>query len=264
MAENTKIQWTDHSINFWTGCKKVSDGCKYCYMYRDKERYGRDPSDVVQVREATIKKVLKVAKPGDKIFTCSWSDFFIEEADDWREWAWDIIRSRPDLHWQILTKRPERIKECLPNDWGDGWNNVWLGVSVENQKTANERLPILSNLDAKMKFISIEPILDKINLSKVMWFSKNLNAHFHVFSAFDWVIIGGESGNEKGKYRYRPSEIEWYINLVEECKLNRVPVFVKQLGTYLSKRFALSDRHGGDIKEFPEGLQIRLFPNLNN
>lgn len=145
MGVNSQISWCDHTVNFWTGCKKVSDGCKFCYMYRDKERYGKEPSEVVKVRQQTINRVLKQAKSGDKIFTCSWSDFFIEEADEWREWAWDIIRSRPDLHWQILTKRPERIEECLPKDWGEnGWDNVWLGASVENQKVAQERLPILS------------------------------------------------------------------------------------------------------------------------
>jgi hypothetical protein len=81
MGVNTKIGWTDHSLNFWKGCHKVSDGCKSCYMYRDFERYGNDANVVSQVKPNTITKVLKMAQPGDRIFTCSWSDFFIEEAD---------------------------------------------------------------------------------------------------------------------------------------------------------------------------------------
>ena len=272
MAENSKIQWTDHTVNFWTGCAKVSAGCKFCYMYRDKERYGLDPTDVVKVKQATINKVLKNAKAGDKMFTCSWSDFFIEEADEWRDWAWDIIRSRPDLNWQILTKRPERIEQCLPKDWGDGWDNVWLGISVENQKYAEIRMPILADIPCKVRFLSVEPIVGAVDFRKIFrgdWIPTYNNpdnigceppAEPYLID-FHWVIIGGESGNENGKWKYRPSEPQWYNDIVDVCQEWQVPVFVKQLGTYLSKRFALSDRHGGDIKEFPDNLKVREFPN---
>lgn len=271
MAIDSKIQWTNHTLNFWTGCTKVSEGCKYCYMYRDKERYGKDPKDVLQVSMKTINKVLRDAKAGDKIFTCSWSDFFIEEADQWRGWAWDIIKSRPDLHWQILTKRPERIKQCLPEDWGDGWDNVWLGISVENQKNAEVRMPILANIPCKVRFISAEPLIDKVNLMSVYtegWmpstsdpdnFEQHPPAEPYLFW-YHWVIIGGESGNENGKYKYRPSNISWYDQIVSDCTRYNVPVFVKQLGTHLSKLLNLKDRHAGDINEFPEHLRIRQFP----
>lgn len=275
MAENSKIQWTDHTINFWTGCHKVSTGCKFCYMYRDQERYGKKPTDVLKVKQKTIEKVLRKAVKGDKIFTCSWSDFFIEEADEWRSWAWDIIRSRPDLDWQILTKRPERIAECLPEDWGQGWNNVWLGISVENQENALKRIPILADIPCKVRFLSIEPLVGRVELNKIFtdgWFpsyndpdnSSGAIPAEPYLPYFHWVIVGGESGNENGKWKYRPSKSDWYNEIVDVCSKFNVPVFVKQLGTHLSKEFALSDRHGGDINEFPKNLQVRQFPKSHN
>lgn len=251
MAENSKIQWTDHTVNFWTGCKKVSEGCKYCYMYRDKERYGLDPKDVVQVQMKTINRVLNKANAGDKMFTCSWSDFFIEEADVWRDWAWDIIRSRPDLHWQILTKRPERIAECLPDDWGDGWDNVWLGVSVESEEFAH-RIKTLALIPAKLRFLSIEPLIEPLE-------EKYEDFIFSYQDKIHWIIIGGESGNENGKYKYRACELEWIEYIIDNTPVG-IPIFVKQFGTYLSKKLNLADRHGGNIEGFPEHLKIREFP----
>lgn len=251
MATNTAISWTDHTINFWTGCKKVSPGCKFCYMYRDKERYGVDPTVVMKVNQSTINKVLKEAKPGQKIFTCSWSDFFIEEADQWREWAWDIIRSRPDIKWQILTKRPERILKCLPADWEEGWDNVWIGVSAEAEKEATERIGLLSIVPCKITFLSIEPLIECFDL-------KGICARYGFTPS--WVIIGGESGNDIGKYQYRPCFLIWIQHMVNECKLMNVPVWVKQTGTFLSTQIGLKSRHGSDINEWPKDIRVQQFP----
>lgn len=264
MAENTKIQWTDHTVNFWTGCIKVSPGCKFCYMFRDQERYGKNPTDVLKVSEKTINKVLKAAKPGDKIFTCSWSDFFIEEADQWRDWAWDIIRANPQYHWQILTKRPERIKDCLPKDWGKGWPQVWLGVSVESQKQI-DRIPALlkavnfSQGTNSILFLSIEPMISAINFKYTL--DLVASKYTSLLSYLDWVIVGGESGNDRGKYKYRECAIEWIVDVVTQSKEAETPVFVKQMGTYIAKEFAMRDRSGGDINEFIDTLQVREFPN---
>jgi len=247
--ENSSIQWTDSTVNFWTGCKKASPGCKYCYMYRDKERYGQEPTKVLRTNPSTFNASLKWKDP-KRIFTCSWSDFFIEEADQWRDDAWDIIRKTPQHQWQILTKRPERIAQCLPPDWGDGWDNVWLGVSVENQDYIN-RIEILSEIPAKLRFISAEPLIGALDLSLV----KEQLENFH------WCIIGGESGNDSGKYRYRPCELEWITMIIDDLKGTNVAVFVKQTGTWLSKHLKLSDRHGGDLDEWPSSIQVRSFPN---
>lgn len=248
MAENTSIQWTDATVNFWTGCRKVSAGCKYCYMFRDKERYGQDPTVVIRTKPHTFNAALKWDEP-KRIFTNSWSDFFIYEADGWRDDAWDIIRKTPHHTWQILTKRPERILNCLPNDWGAGWDNVWLGVSVENNSfDATDRIKYLEDIPAKTRFISFEPLISPLD----RFVSKKI----------DWIILGGESGNESGKYRYRPCDLYWFDMIIEGYRESspHTAIFVKQLGTYLSNQLGLKDRHGGDINEFPKRLQIREFP----
>lgn len=116
MGKNSGIEWTDHTWNPWQGCLKVSPGCKQCYMYRDKKRYGQDPMVVVRSKPGTFRKPLQWKQPA-KVFTCSWSDFFIEQADNWIDDAWNIIRQTPHLTYQILTKRPENIKDRLPEDW---------------------------------------------------------------------------------------------------------------------------------------------------
>lgn len=258
MAQTSEIQWTDATVNFWTGCKKVSPGCKYCYMYRDKERFHQDPTSVLRTSHKTFYAALKWDEP-KLIFTCSWSDFFIEEADQWREDAWDVIRKTPQHKWQILTKRPERVKACLPVDWGSGWDNVWIGVSCENQETADLRIPILLEIPAKTRFLSCEPLLGPIDL--FAYINSFIGSNDIPQDKIHWVILGGESGNDTGNYRYRASELIWYEKLIIQCTLVAVPVFMKQLGTHLAKELKLQDRAGGDIAEWGKDIQVREFPN---
>jgi len=246
MGKVSTIQWTDATWNPFHGCKKVSQGCKFCYMYRDKERYGQDPTTV-------LKSVTKFTEPLKwhepmKVFTCSWSDWFIEEADLWRDELWQIIKDTPHLTYQILTKRPERIASCLPKDWGDGYSNVWLGVSVESQDVIN-RCDILAQIPSKVRFVSAEPLIGAVDFNEI--FS---NSQYH------WVIIGGESGNKNGKYRFRECEFEWIESIIIDCKNHKIPVFVKQLGTHLASKHRLKDLHGGEINEWNPWLQIREFP----
>ena len=244
----SKIQWTGPTWNPWHGCKKVSAGCKYCYMYRDKERYGQKPTDVVRSK-TMFNQPLKWQDP-QLVFTCSWSDWFIEEADEWRNEAWEIIKSTPHHTYQILTKRPERILMCLPDDWGDGYENVWLGVSVESDNEKH-RIETLAKVTAKIRFISAEPLIGPIDLNPL---KKTLEKDFH------WIILGGESGNQTGKYLYRECEEKWLTDLISISQETDVKVFVKQLGTFLAKKFGYKDRHGGDIMEWESHFQIREFP----
>jgi len=246
--EGTKIQWTDETINFWHGCKKVSDGCKYCYMYRDKERFNQDATKVIRSSKPIWDKAYKFKEP-KKIFTCSWSDFFIEEADEWRPEAWKVIKDNPQHTWQILTKRPERINDHLPDDWGEGYDNVWLGISVESMGVFITRHNYFLEVNAKVRFISFEPLLSVIGAMS---------------GAYDWIIIGGESGNDNGNYRYRECKLKWFEFLITMAGVKNIKVFVKQLGTHLSKELKLKDRHGGNIDEWHKELQIREFPNGNN
>ena len=234
-------------------------------MYRDKSRYGDDPEKVIRSSKTTFNKPLKIKEPS-LIFLASWSDFFIKEADEWRPEVWEIIKATPQHTYQILTKRPERIKKCLPDDWGDGYPNVWLGVSVENQETANLRIPILTDIPAKVRFLSMEPLLERVVLDA--WWLRDefllTNPKKQIRWGINWIIVGAESGNENGKYKYRPCKLEWMEDIVDQCKAHNVPVFIKQLGTYLSKELGLKDRHGGNIDEFPEELQVREMPYLYN
>ncbi len=250
MGANSKIQWTDATWNPWHGCTKVSPGCKYCYMFRDKERFKKDPTEVIR-SAGKFNEPLNWGKHpvnnGMRIFTCSWSDFFIEDADAWREEAWQIIKETPQFTYQILTKRPERIKDCLPADWGEGYPNVWLGVSIESQNQLY-RIDPLVIIPAALRFISFEPLIGPISLFD------------HDVNGVQWAIIGGESGNENGKYKYRPCELHWIENLIDDMEMFGKQVFVKQLGTYLAKQGGLKDRHGGDWNEWPLDLQVRDIP----
>ncbi len=167
MGENSAIEWTTHTWNPWQGCRKVSAGCAHCFMFREKRQYGQDPERIVRSQSATFRRPLywHEHRPTPAyVFTCSWSDFFIEAADPWRSDAWDVIRQTPRLTYQILTKRPENIAARLPADWGAGWPNVWLGVTAENQQAADERIPVLLRTPAAIRFVSCEPLLSCINL----------------------------------------------------------------------------------------------------
>lgn len=244
MGEQSKIQWTDATWNPWHGCVKVSPGCKFCYMYRDKDRYGQDPTHVMRSK-SNFNQPLKWKEPR-LIFTCSWSDWFIEQADEWRDEAWRIIKDTPHHTYQILTKRPERILECLPDDWDDGYENVWLGVSIESDEQYWRKYA-LEEVSAAKRFISFEPLIKEIMIED----SRGM----------DWIIIGGESGNEEGKWKYRPCEIEWIEKLINDGHAWGVDVFVKQLGTHIAKQLNLKDRHGGNIEEWPEQLRVREMPS---
>lgn len=240
--KKSNIQWTNYTWNPWQGCRKVSPGCKYCYMYRDKAIYGQNAKTVV--RSKTVFNAPLKWKIGELVFTCSWSDWFIQEADEWRDEAWDIIKQTPQHTYQILTKRPERIKEHLP-EYFDDLDNVWVGVSIESEEQM-VRLEYLKDLSC-ITFASFEPLLGPIKWDEKM-------------DGLDWCVIGGESGNDNGEHKHRRMELEWMRNLINGARSNNVPCFVKQLGTYQYKQLGLKDRHGGYVEEFPEEFKVREYP----
>jgi protein gp37 len=206
MGRFSQIKWTQATWNPWHGCHKISPGCAHCYMFRDKVRYGQNPDTVVRGK-TTFDLPLRWKDP-KLIFTCSWSDFFIEEADSWRNEAWDIIRSTPRHQYQILTKRPERIASHLPKQWPLA--NVWLGVSVENQQFYR-RISLLREVSAPVRFLSLEPLLASM---------PNLPLH-----GISWVIVGGESGPHA-----RPMKPEWVREIRDQCTKANVAFFFKQWG----------------------------------
>ena len=256
MAQNTNIQWTDVTWNVAVGCTKIDSDCKFCYMYRDSfdgKRY--NPREIRRTK-TVFNLPLKIKEPS-KIFTSSLTDFFHEAIDPYRNEAWEIIRKCPQHTFQILTKRPERIIENLPPFWDEIRNHVWLGTSIGSQESIlrlpNLILPIMQGI----KFLSLEPLHGPIDLN----LSDQVDFGHKIGDLIDWVIIGGESGNENGKYRYRPCQIEWIESIVSQCQEYGIAIFVKQMGTHLAKEMKMTDRHGGNIEEFPKHLQIRQFPH---
>ena len=250
MGSKTGISWTKHTYNPWHGCQKVSEGCKFCYMMRDKEHYGQDPTKIVRSK-STFCDPLKWKEPA-LVFTCSWSDFLIKEADPWRADAIEVMGRTPHLMYQILTKRIERV-HMLPPEMPE---NFILGISAENQPNFDHRYPELA--DAKYVrgwniFLSLEPLIGPIDIKPMIELLKIKP---------DWVIVGGESGNDNGKWKYRGCEESWISKIINDCVALEIPVFVKQLGTHISKRLDLKHRAGADDAEWPTPLRVRQFPKI--
>lgn len=265
MANKTKIQWTDETWNIAIGCTKVDKDCQYCYMYRDSLRGTRYNPMEIKRAKTVFNKPLKIKEPS-LIFTCSLTDFFHEALDLYRWEAWDIIRKCPQHTFQILTKRPERIAQHLPDFWNEIKGRVWLGTSIGSMDGIARLYDLLESGADCLYFLSLEPLYRQIALplydtygyESLFWRNK-------VKDALKWVIVGGESGNNKGAYTYRPCELAWIERIVNDCVGADIPVFVKQLGTHLAKQMRLkNDRHGGNIDNFPESLRIRQFPKQYN
>lgn len=228
MSEKSGIEWTDATWNPWYGCRKVSPACAHCYAERDMKLYKRDFNTVTRAKDATFYAPLKWITPR-KIFTCSWSDFFIEEADRWRGEAFNVISDTQRHTYLILTKRPERIAEqgilVAPN--------IWVGVSVENQHFAETRIPILLEVPAAIHWLSCEPLLGPVRLPE---------------GEIDWVIVGGESGP---KAKSRPTELQWMRGLRDQCAKRKIAFFVKQITDHGIKM---------PFDSWPEDLRVREFP----
>lgn len=226
MSEKSAIEWTEATWNPWMGCTKVSAGCDNCYMFSEQRRYGHDP-EVVRRSKTKFADPLKWKEP-KLIFTCSWSDWFHKDADPWRDEAWEIICNTPQHTYQILTKRPGRIKRHLPADWGEGYGNVWLGTSVENQDTMHRAWQLIE-VPARVRFISAEPLLGPLDFRKTVddfgLVSDSALNRIH------WVIVGGESGPNA-----RPSYSGWMREIQIQCVARNVAFFLKQLGGFPDKR----------------------------
>lgn len=215
-----------HDIwNPWHGCVKCSEGCEHCYMfYLDKQR-GQDGSCIYKTKSGFTYPLKKdksgsyKVKSGEMLRVCMNSDFFLEDADAWRDEAWSIIKNRPDVKFFLLTKRPERVKKCLPTDWGDGWDNVMFNVTCENQKRADERIPILFELPFKHKGIMVAPFIANVSIAEYL-------KEGHI----EQVICGGE--NYDGA---RVCDFEWVKSLRKECVEYDITFCFIETGTFFVK-----------------------------
>ena len=194
--------------NPWHGCRKYSEGCEHCYMYYLDAQREKDGSEIYKVKtnfNMPLKKHRNgeyVIPSGSTVNVCMTSDFFLEEADEWRDEVWDMIKTRSDVTFWLQTKRAERVKDNLPSDWGEGYENVIMVFTAENQARADERLPILIDLPFKRKGIMCAPQITEITLDKYL-----------KTGLFEIVLVDGE--NYDGN---RPLYFEWVERLYNECK----------------------------------------------
>ena len=287
MSANTTIAWTDKTWNPVRGCSLVSPGCTNCYAMRQARRFsgpgqpyegltrmtehGPLWTGKVRLVESELDAPLRWRKPC-RVFVNSMSDLFHEDVPfEFITQVWNTMYRASEHTFQVLTKRPERML-AFHRMFGEAnkmplVHNVWLGVSVENQATADERIPILLQTPAAVRFLSAEPLLEPIDLAT--WFFSAMTDQGKC--ACDWVIVGGESGPGA-----RPCNVEWIRSIVRQCRGAHVPVFVKQLGsqpvwheeegTYcdppscIRHTKKLRDHKGGDPSEWPEYLRVREFP----
>lgn len=204
--------------NPWRGCHRISEGCRYCYIHKGDIKRGVDTNRIERTDNfyaplTMDRKSGYKMKSGQTVYVCFSSDFLLEEADQWRPECWKIIRSRPDLHFLFLTKRIDRLAKCLPDDWKDGYDNVTIGCSVENQEAVDRTLPIFAELPIKHRNIILQPLLGAVNIEK------------YIDSA-ELVLVGGESD-----VNARPLDYEWVLSVRDQCARHRVDFDFHQCGT---------------------------------
>lgn len=277
---STKIEWTNETWNPVTGCTKVSQGCKHCYAERlwpkvsaaEAKREGAAharPFTTIRLHDDRLDAPLRVRKP-KRWFVNSMSDLFHEDIpDEFIERVFAVMAKAQQHQFQVLTKRAERMLNwfmvrALVNTGDELFDaargrwplpNVWLGVSVENQETADARIPLLLKVPAAVRFLSCEPLLGPIDLTRVApnetpggWRGTNALDDFQ-HPKVDWVISGGESGPGA-----RPAHPDWFRSLRDQCAAADVAYFFKQWGEWVS----LSQAEGpGQHHYFPDGAGVR-------
>ena len=312
MSDKTGIAWTNATWNPVTGCTKVSQGCKHCYAEREWARLSANPKATayfgraftdVACHEDRLDQPLRWQKPR-RIFVNSMSDLFHEDVPDaFIDQVFAVMALAERHTFQVLTKRPERLCDYLnaknrefligerampevsKGDFGLlEWpiKNVWLGVSVEDQSTADERIPLLLQTPAALRWVSAEPLLSKIDLTHLELDPFNYynaltgdtimldRTIIPMENTLSWVVAGGESGNFA-----RELDSRFLYALVSQCKNAGTPIFVKQLGYRFmdldnafygagieaaDKGRKLISRAGANMEEWPEYLRVREWP----
>lgn len=207
--------------NPWRGCKKCSDGCLHCYIHKGDLKRGIDTNDIVKTKD--FYKPCEKLKNGNykmksgMVYMCFSTDFLIEEADEWRNECWALIKERQDCTFLFLTKRIERFIDCIPEDWGEGYENVVVCCTVENQKNADKRLSVFRSLPIKHKCITAQPLLERINIENYL-------------DGIELVVAGGESDKAARELDYA-----WILDLREQCKSRNVSFEFRQCGTHFIK-----------------------------
>ena len=207
--------------NPWRGCRKCSDGCLHCYIHKGDAKRNINTADIVLTRDFA-KPTLRLKNGSYKmksglVYTCFSTDFLIEEADAWRGECFRMIRERSDCTFLFLTKRIDRFLQCIPDDWGDGYDNVVVCCTVENQKNADYKLPIFADLPIKHKCITAQPLLEQIQIAQYL-------------DHIELVVVGGESD-----VNARPLDYAWVLDIREQCLQKNVSFEFRQCGTHFIK-----------------------------
>lgn len=209
--------------NPWHGCRKISEGCRHCYVYRQDANHAKDSREVrktsafdLPVRRSRDGR-FKIAA-GEVVYTCFTSDFLVEEADAWRAEAWAMMCLRHDLRFFFFTKRIDRLRDVLPPDWGDGYENVSIGCTVENQEAADSRLPIFAEAPIRHKLIVCAPLLGPLDIAR------------HLAPEIEEVSVGGESGSDA-----RVCDYDWVLGIRRQCVEAATPFCYHQTGARLRK-----------------------------
>lgn len=244
MAQDSKIEWTDHTFNPWVGCTNISPGCDHCYAESWSKRsglvkWGNSPRR--RTSEAYWRAPIKwnaeaagfAARHGrrQRVFCASLADVFDNKAMKvWRSDLFGLIAATPSIDWLLLTKRPQNILKMLPPNWPEGgMQNVWLGITAENQRHFDQRWPLLAAVPAAIRFVSYEPAIGPLRLHNGM-------------PQPDWLISGGESG-----HCARPMNPQWARDVIRDCERFGVSAFHKQWGAFQNN--PLCYEHGLSVKE---------------
>jgi protein gp37 len=260
MAETTGISWAQSTFNIVWGCEEIPHDpcCTHCYARDFSKRLGMDLWGKTKPRKEMsehywndpVRWNRKAEAEGrrHRVFCSSMADVFEDHPDlvAARERLWKVIAVTPALDWMLLTKRPENMNRFAPQEWASGWpSNVWAGTTVGTQEWAQKRCPILREVPARVRWLSVEPLFEALDLGPWMdWIS--------------WVIVGGESGRRGA----RIMEPEWVTSLIRQCGDHKVPFFFKQKGTVLSRRMGCKAEKGDDPAEWPEEFKIQEFPKV--
>jgi protein gp37 len=284
MSEATTIPWCHHSFNPWWGCSHVSPGCVHCYAEAWAKRTGhrvwgphgqrRTFGEPHWAEPLAWNDAARRAGERRRVFCASMADVFEDHPALSAERAklWALIEATPRLDWQLLTKRVENVMGMAPGAWsepGDWPGNVWVGTSVESQQWANERIPVLLQIPARVRFLSCEPLLERVDLRRIEPPSGALidcldgdvrdprdglvrGATTH---SVDWVIAGGESGPHA-----RRMDPGWARTIRDDCAAAGVPFLFKQTGSVLAREWGLRDAKGEDPRELSADLRVRQWP----
>jgi len=309
MGAASNIAWTDSTFNPWWGCQRVSEGCQHCYAESFAKRTGHKvwgPEEPrrffgdkhwAEPRQWNREAVLSGTRR--RVFCASMADVFEDrrDLDAPRERLFALIMETPSLDWLLLTKRPQNVMRLVPEDWRHRFpSSVWMGTTAENQERADERIPVLLQIPAVVRFVSAEPLLGPLSIGRYLpdqehreYLAQSIPAGLDLYDRqpfVSWVIVGGESGAGA-----RPCALEWVQGVVDECRSAQVATFVKQLGAvvvseqrtapaeimqafkgwrakpplapngeYWAWRAGLQHPKGGDPAEWPESLRVREFP----